>query len=53
MAALQDAALGRSHRSGLGQGKLQEVIDRSRSVLGIPADHRIAVVPASDTGAVE
>ena len=50
---LADAALGRSHRSGLGQGKLQEVIDRSRRVLGIPADHRIAVVPASDTGAVE
>jgi len=53
LAALQDAALGRSHRSILGQGKLQEVIDRSRSVLGIPADHRIAVVPASNTGAVE
>ena len=53
LAALEDAALGRSHRSALGKGKLQQVIDRTRSVLQIPADHRIAVVPASDTGAVE
>ena len=53
LAALADAALGRSHRSGLGKAKLQEVIDRTRSVLDIPAEYRIAVVPASDTGAVE
>ncbi|MDA0337199.1 MAG: phosphoserine transaminase, partial [bacterium] len=53
LAALSDAALGRSHRAALGRGKLQEVIDRTRSVLGIPANHRIAIVPASDTGAVE
>ncbi|MGQ9370272.1 phosphoserine transaminase [Azospirillum sp. A39] len=51
--ALSDACLGRSHRSKLGKGKLQEVIDLSREVLGIPADHRIGIVPASDTGAVE
>jgi len=50
---LQDAALGRSHRSALGKSKLREVIDRTRAVLGIPSDYRIAVVPASDTGAVE
>ncbi|MBT3345063.1 MAG: phosphoserine transaminase [Gemmatimonadetes bacterium] len=53
LTALQDAALGRSHRAAIGKGKLQEVIERTRSVLGIPADHRIAIVPASDTGAVE
>jgi len=53
LAVLADAALGRSHRSGLGKAKLQQVIDRTRSVLGIPAEYRIAVVPASDTGAVE
>jgi phosphoserine aminotransferase len=53
LAQLTEAALGRSHRSTLGKSKLQEVIDRTRSVLGIPADHRIAVVPGSDTGAVE
>jgi phosphoserine aminotransferase len=51
--SLKDAATGRSHRSKLGKKKLVEVIDRTRAVLGIPADYRIAIVPASDTGAVE
>jgi phosphoserine aminotransferase len=51
--ALLDAATGRSHRSKLGKKKLAEVIDRTRKVLGIPADYRIGIVPASDTGAVE
>ncbi len=51
--ALKDACIGRSHRSKAGKAKLQEVIDRSRAVLGIPADYRIAIVAASDTGAVE
>ena len=51
--ALADAALGRSHRSPAGKAKLAEVIDRSRALLGIPADYRIGIVPASDTGAVE
>jgi phosphoserine aminotransferase len=53
LAALQDACLGRSHRSVAGKAKLREVLDRSRALLGIPDDYRIAVVPASDTGAVE
>ena len=52
-AALADAALGRSHRSAQGRAKLQEVIERSRVLLGVPADYRIGVVPGSDTGAVE
>ncbi len=51
--ALKDAALGRSHRSKLGKAKLQEVLDRSRALLGIPEDYHIAIVPASDTGAME
>ena len=51
--ALAGALVGRSHRSPAGEGRLREVIERSRTVLGVPADHRIAVVPASDTGAVE
>ena len=51
--ALSDAALGRSHRSALGKAKLKEVIDLTREVLEVPADFRIAIVPASDTGAVE
>jgi len=50
---LSNAELGRSHRSKPSRAKLLEVIERSRSVLGIPADHRVAIVPASDTGAME
>ena len=51
--ALSDALVGRSHRSKPGKAKLAEVIDLSRSILGIPDDYRIGIVPASDTGAVE
>jgi len=53
LASLDKALLGRSHRSKPGKQKLAEVIDRTRAVLGIPESHRIAIVPASDTGAVE
>jgi phosphoserine aminotransferase len=51
--ALSDAALGRSHRAKVGKSKLQEAIDLTRDVLQVPADYRIGIVPASDTGAVE
>jgi len=50
---LANAAVGRSHRSKAGRAKLQEVIERSRRLLGIPDDHRVGIVPASDTGAIE
>ncbi|EKV31370.1 Phosphoserine aminotransferase [Caenispirillum salinarum AK4] len=50
---LSGALLGRSHRSKEGKARLQEVIDRTRAILGIPDDYRIGIVPASDTGAVE
>jgi phosphoserine aminotransferase len=50
---LQNALLGRSHRSKIGLARLAEVIDRSRSLLQMPADYRLGIVPASDTGAVE
>jgi phosphoserine aminotransferase len=53
LASLSGAALGRSHRSKLGRAKLREVIDRSRRILGIPDGHRVGIVPASDTGAME
>jgi phosphoserine aminotransferase len=51
--ALTDALLGRSHRSKIGKAKLKRAIDLTREVLQVPADYRIGIVPASDTGAVE
>ncbi len=51
--ALKNALLGRSHRAKPGKAKLKEVVDRSRAILGIPNNYRVAIVPASDTGAVE
>jgi phosphoserine aminotransferase len=50
---LSDAALGRSHRAKVGKDKLKLAIDLTREVLQVPADYRIGIVPASDTGAVE
>ena len=51
--ALEHALVGRSHRSGPAKGRLQSVINESRALLGIPDDYRLAIVPASDTGAFE
>jgi phosphoserine aminotransferase len=51
--ALSDAFVGRSHRSKPGKAKLKRAIDLTREVLQVPADYRIGIVPASDTGAVE
>ncbi|UOA33557.1 Phosphoserine aminotransferase [Sulfitobacter sp. DSM 110093] len=50
---LGDAPLGRSHRAAPGKAKLLEAIETTRDVLGVPADYRIGIVPASDTGAFE
>ncbi len=50
---LTDAALARSHRAKLGKGKLRRAIDLTREILEVPADYRVGIVPASDTGAVE
>ncbi len=50
---LKDAALGRSHRAKVGKTKLKLAIDLTREVLEVPADYKIGIVPASDTGAVE
>jgi phosphoserine aminotransferase len=51
--ALSGALLGRSHRAAAPKARLAEVIDRSRALLGMPADWRLGIVPGSDTGAVE
>ncbi|RFC66154.1 phosphoserine transaminase [Fulvimarina endophytica] len=51
--ALQDAAIGRSHRAKIGKNKLAQAIEETRELLRVPADYRIGIVPASDTGAVE
>ena len=50
---LKNAALGRSHRAKVGKAKLKLAIDLTREILRVPADYRIGIVPASDTGAVE
>ncbi len=51
--ALSDAPLGRSHRAKVGKDKLAQAINLTREILNVPADYRIGIVPASDTGAVE
>src|SRR5215218_4188042 len=53
LSALTDAVLGRSHRSKAGKAKLKRAIELTREVLEVPADYRIGIVPASDTGAIE
>jgi phosphoserine aminotransferase len=51
--ALSGALLGRSHRAKVPKQRLQAVIERSRALLGMPADWKLGIVPASDTGAIE
>ena len=53
LAALDGALLGRSHRAAGPKARLAEVIERSKAILGMPADWKLGIVPASDTGAVE
>lgn len=50
---LNDTPIGRSHRSKISKSKLQELIDKTRSVLNIPKEYRIGIMPGSDTGTFE
>src|SRR5690349_1707193 len=50
---LKNALVGRSHRAKPARTRLKKAIDETRRLLGVPAEHRIAIVPASDTGAME
>ena len=50
---LKTESLGRSHRAKIGKTRLQLAIDLMREVLQVPDTHRIAIVPGSDTGAIE
>ncbi|HET6522812.1 MAG TPA: phosphoserine transaminase, partial [Geminicoccaceae bacterium] len=53
LSALEGALVGRSHRAAAPKARLNEVIERSRAVLGVPAGYRVGIVPGSDTGAFE
>ncbi len=51
--ALQEAPVGRSHRSSIGKARLKEAIEKTRAILGLPENYLLGIVPASDTGAFE
>ncbi len=53
LSALDGALVGRSHRAKIAKARIEEVIDRSKQILGLPAGYVCGIVPASDTGAVE
>lgn len=53
LSCLANAPLGRTHRGGTPKARLHEAIERTAAVLEVPADYKVAILPASDTGAME
>ena len=50
---LEHAVLGRSHRAEECKIRLNEVIEKSKQILGLPKDYVLGIMPGSDTGALE
>ena len=50
---LKNSTLGRSHRHKSAKSKLLDVIELTKSILNIPKEYLVGIVPGSDTGAIE
>jgi len=51
--ALTKATVARSHRHKAAKQKLEKIIELTKSILEIPDNYFVGIVPGSDTGAIE